>query len=203
MWNSRLIKGMRYPGDGYYYVKCDVCDKKLRAKDAVLITDKYNLLNGMLVCPEDADKTNPRTYIRARKERTVRNPKLIRPEGEDTFSHINDESDVETGGPSAIGSRLPTAPQYLTIISGAYGATELQWLGPIIPGSAPISGYKIERESPVGGGFSVIEADTNSVASYYKDTTTLSSTIYNYRVSAITDVGTGSPSNEASITTDS
>jgi len=70
----------RYPGDGYYYVLCDICGRKLRAKDAIYMSDKYNLHSKLLVCPEDADETNPQAYLKAFKDDQIDNPRLIRSE---------------------------------------------------------------------------------------------------------------------------
>lgn len=200
-YSKKLSHLYGYPGDGYYYVACDVCGKKIRAKNAILITDKYNTLKNLVVCPEDADKTNPQQYLKARKETQIENKKLIRSEGADKFGFIHTASEIEGGDTSNPTGQSPGEPKYLATIGATDSQVELQWLGPDDPGSGAISGYKIERESPVGGGFSTIKADTNSVATYYKDTTVSSGTTYNYRVSAINRIGTGNPSNEADITT--
>ena len=192
-----------YPGNGYYYVLCDVCGKKLRAKDAVLITDKYNYLHNMLVCKDDADETNPADQIRAVRERQIDNPKNIRTESADTFVFISSVDEIEGGDTSDPTGRNAGVPQHLVIIGASASFIELQWQGPDDSGSSAICSYKIERESPVGNGFSTIVADTDSVARYYKDTTVSASTQYNYRVSAINKNGTGSASNEAALTTPS
>lgn len=192
---------MGYPGDGEYYVICDVCGFKKRARETVLVNDKYNYLNGMVVCFADYDKTNPQTYIKAKKERGFRNPRKVRIEGDyDNFRFTSDPDDVETNGTFPIAAILPGKPRYLHIFTATPGATELQWLGPNLPGSSVIYGYKIERESPLGGGFSTIEANTQSVATYYKDTTTVASTVYNYRVTAINQTGAGPASDPALVT---
>lgn len=90
-YHTKLPHRHGYPGNGYYYVICDVCGIKIRAKDAVLIQDKYNLLNNMLVCKADNDQTNPQQYIRAVTERQIDSPKMIRGEGPDNF--IENQSD--------------------------------------------------------------------------------------------------------------
>lgn len=179
-----------YPGDGYYQVICDICGKKMRAKDAHLITDKASTNRNLLVCAADRDMTNPQEYIRAFADKQLKQPRFIRSEGTDQFV-------TPTSG------RNPGAPRHLEVISALAGAVELVWQGPEDSGSGAISGYKIERESPVGGGFSTLVADTQSVAGYYKDTATSASTQYNYRVSAINHNGTGSASNETSVTASS
>lgn len=190
---------LRYPGNGAFYVLCDVCGFKIRARDAVRIQDKYNTLNGMVVCKKDADETNPGQKVRSKKEKQIGNPKLIRSEGEDSYRYNNDPDLIDSRGTSAIGSRSPTAPRFLTVYNATAALTELVWLPPLESGSDALLGYKIERESPVGGGFSTIA--TITVASgYYKDTTTVASTQYNYRVSAYSDVGYGAVSNSVQVT---
>ncbi len=190
-----------YPGEGMYYVLCDVCGKKMRARDAISINDKFNTLSKMLVCPQDVDKTNPQQYLKARRERQIRNPDLIRSEQTDNFAFISSPSEIEGGDVSDPSGRNPSAPNYLTIFSSSATIVELIWKGPVDPGSSAIKGYKIERESPVGGGFSTVTADTGSVATYYKDTGLSASAVYNYRVSAVNNNGTGSTSNESNTTT--
>lgn len=199
--NSTYIN--KYPGDGHYYVLCDVCGKKMRAREGVLIQDKYNTLNGLFVCKKDADETNPQQYIRSIPERQISNPALIRSEGPNQFVFINNADEIEDGDTSNPSGTVPSVPKHLTVIGASSSFVELQWLGPDSAGTGAISGWKIERESPVGGGFSTLVSDTATVAMYYKDETVSASTQYNYRVSAINNAGTGNPSNEASITTNS
>jgi len=199
---TKLPHQSGYPGDGYYYVLCDVCGKKMRAKDAIKINDRFNYLNGLVVCQEDADETNPQNYIKARRERVIDDPGMIRSEAEDNFVFISDVDEIEGGDSSDPTGTSPGVPRYLTVINVTDSEITLQWLGPELPGSGAISGYKIERESPVGGGFSDLVVDTGSVALCYTDASVASGTQYNYRVSAISRIGTGNPSNEANATTD-
>ena len=189
-----------YPGNGYYYVLCDVCGRKIRAKDAVLITDKYNLLNNMLVCKADADETNPQQYVKAVRERQIDNPRYIRSEGTDRSVFASEPDEIENADSSDPTGRTASAPKYLVIIGASSSQIELQWLGPDDAGSSAPTGYKIERESPTGDGFSTL-VTTSTPAQYYKDTTVSTSTQYNYRVSVVNIAGAGDTSNEAAITT--
>lgn len=78
-----------------------------------------------------------------------------------------------------------------TAISGS--RIDLSWSAPS-PGSDPITGYFIERESPIGGGWGTLVADTGNTNTTYQDNSCEPETQYNYRVSAINAVGTGTAS---------
>ena len=99
---------------------------------------------------------------------------------------------------------LPTTPGQVTALSAAVRSSAdiaLSWFVPTDNGGATITGYKIERESPVGNGFSVLVADTVSTNTTYADGNLKSSTVYNYRVSAINAIGVGVSSATANATT--
>ena len=85
MRKTRLPHKHGYPGEQMYYVICDVCGGKYRAKDCVLVQDKFNLQHQMLVCKKDVDLTNPQQYIRAIRERQIDDPRFIRSEAPDVF----------------------------------------------------------------------------------------------------------------------
>jgi len=100
-------------------------------------------------------------------------------------------------------SFFTTEPEQVTgLVATATGDTTilLSWN---IPGDGgePITGYTIERESPIGGGFTILVADTGSTETSFEDAALMPDTQYNYRVSAINSVGTGLASNEADATT--
>ena len=73
----------------------------------------------------------------------------------------------------------------------------LTWSAPTVYGF-PITGYKIEFESPVGGGYSVLVADTGTITTSYVHTGLASFTQYGYKVTAITSFGNSAASNEPS-----
>jgi len=101
------------------------------------------------------------------------------------------------------GSVPPSSPTALVATATSSSQISLSWTAPTNNGGSPIIGYKIERESPVGAGFSVLVANTSSTAVTYVDNSLNANTTYNYRVSAINSVGTSAASNTALATTQS
>lgn len=198
-YHTKLPHKQGYPGDGYYYVICDICGKKIRAKDAVIATDILH--KNLLVCQDDVDVDNPQTYVRAVRERNITNPKVVRGESPDNFEFISDPSEIETGDVSDPTGAGPEAPEALYVRPDSSTVMHLFWEYNGNAGAGEIIGYKIERESPEGGGFSTVTSNTNSVARFYEDVALSANTEYNYRVSAVTKIGTSSASNEAKATT--
>lgn len=198
---KKKLSWTKHPGDGSLQVICAVCGAAFYTEDTVLITDKYSTLANMVVCRPDADKTNPQAYIKLRRETSISSPKLVRPRSTDRFVYISSASEVDGGDTSDPTGTVAAAPRFLTVIGASASTVELQWLPGEHSGSGVPTGYTIERESPTGGGFSTIEANTLSVARYYKDTTVSANTQYNYRVSVINGAGTSSASNTVAITT--
>lgn len=96
---------------------------------------------------------------------------------------------------------IPGAPTNLTATTDGANQIDLSWDTPADDGGASITGYQIERESPTGGGWSTIVANTGVVTTTYSNTGLDAVTEYNYRVSAINSVGVGTASNEDSATT--
>ncbi|MBU6501049.1 MAG: fibronectin type III domain-containing protein [Patescibacteria group bacterium] len=89
---------------------------------------------------------------------------------------------------SAYAATPTYAPGVITLNVINSSEIDLSWPGVIA--DPAVTGYKIERESPVGGGFTTIVADTGSVVSY-QDTNLAPGTTYSYRISAINSDGTG------------
>jgi len=104
---------------------------------------------------------------------------------------------------AALGLTMPGAPTNLVITQPASSGIELDltWTAP----ANNVASYKIERESPIGGGWSVVVADTLSSVTAYTDDNNgaglSTATLYNYRVSGINQSGTGPTSNEDDGTT--
>src|SRR5207302_3278462 len=97
-------------------------------------------------------------------------------------------------------STIPAAPTSLVANTVSLSQINLSWTAPYNGGSA-ITGYKMERSTDSGSTWSAIVSSTGSTAITYSDSGLIPSTTYTYRVSAINSVGTSSPSNTASATT--
>ena len=119
-------------------------------------------------------------------------------------SAINDYDD---GDPSNVASattagRIPDPPRRLTATARGGSTIELRWTAPFSGSAGPITGYQIEV-SPTGTSrWTVLEADTRSTSTRYRDTGIDPGTTRYYRVSAINAAGTGRPSNVANATTE-
>jgi hypothetical protein len=96
---------------------------------------------------------------------------------------------------------LGKTPRNLSATKNGSNQIDLRWNAPKNRRGL-ITGYRIERESPLGGGFVVIVKDTGNSNVTYPDTGLSPNTEYNYRVSALSDAGVSNPSNAAKDTTD-
>lgn len=176
-----------YPGIDNRFVICDVCGKKFRVKDTVHIVDRFNLLNNMIVCLEDADRTNPQIKpIRIHEDLLLRKD-YVRPEATHmTYTNLENED--------TIGS----APRNLVAtIEPLNNKIQLVWNGPSDYGNARVLGYRIYRGDQPINLLSVIESNTDSLATYYLDTTADINNEYVYAVSMVTDLGESALSNYA------
>ncbi|MCV0393720.1 MAG: cadherin-like domain-containing protein, partial [Nitrosopumilus sp.] len=104
----------------------------------------------------------------------------------------------DPGGIALVIATVPSAPTGLTALPHpSLDIINLSWTAPSSNGGSAITGYDIERESPIGGGFSVISTIGNSTTA---GIVAIPGTQYNFRVSAINAIGVGAPSNEANAT---
>ncbi len=97
----------------------------------------------------------------------------------------------------------PTVPDQVTGLTVTpLNSTQisLSWSTPSSNGGSSITGYQIERETPISGGFSVVST-TLSTSTVYTDVGLVASTTYNYRVAAVNSIGTGATSSAANTTT--
>ncbi len=180
-----------FPGDGYMYVICDVCGKKVRQKDTVVRKDKYNQQNMLVVCKDDVDTPQPSLRPIHIRERYRPIPSTVRGEQSDQYA-VN-----------ANASRLPSAPQLLVAqTSGISAVVALSWFGPSDPGDTSIIGYVIWKETIDAPG-DVISANTGTNSTYYEDSTQDIDAIAIYKVAAINSSGTGPYSNLAYFPTQS
>jgi hypothetical protein len=180
---------------GAHYIECDVCGHKVRRKDTVEVHNKDVRQNGYMFCKKHLDTINEQTYLYQVNPAIETSPTDIRPEKEITYRFINDLDEIKDGEITDPAGRAPSAPVRLHHRGNNSDKVELNWYGPDDSGAVRITGYKIERESPVGDGFSTLVADTGSEMTYYVDESVSASTQYNYRVSAINTYTTSSPSN--------
>lgn len=181
-YNVHLPHIRTYPGDGYYYVLCDICKKKIRRKDAVPIDDKFNLQNKLLVCKEDADLPNP--LIRPYKAREYKAPILVRPDQLDFLQTTS-------------GSIVPSAPQDLIAKRNLLSGTiTLEWQGPLNGGDSPITGYAIYQSVPQLGPQTLVNSNTLGTTTY-EDIYSDPNGIYTYWVAAVNYAGIGAISNPA------
>ena len=159
MKNLMPFDKLGYPGDNNFYTQCDVCSKKIRAKDAIYKQDPRNTLKGLVLCKNDNDQTNPQVFLKGKAEQSMRTPHLVRIPSDDapTAVFISSSSEIETGNVSDPTGRAPGGARLLTIVGASSSQVEFIWFGPDETGSSGINGWVIERETPVGGGFSTLE----------------------------------------------
>lgn len=107
---------------------------------------------------------------------------------------VNGYGNGATSTSSAI--TLPAPPTNLTVNDCYHTCTtqlNLEWVAPVL--STGVNGYKITFETPVGGGFSTLVANTTTTTLYYNHTGLVSGQFYNYKVQTLTAVGESQVSN--------
>lgn len=98
-----------------------------------------------------------------------------------TGANILNVTTINVYPPTSISVDTPTLTSLL-----------LTWVAPVT-GDA-LNGFLIERESPIGGGFATIVANTTTTGVTYTDTGLTSGTQYNYRVTSLAAAGASAPS---------
>jgi len=96
---------------------------------------------------------------------------------------------------------VPQPPTGLTASADSFSQITLNWNAPTNDGGSAITGYKIARSSDGGSTWITIVSNTGSTSTAYSNSGLSPNTTYSYRVYAINSVGTSSPSNIASATT--
>lgn len=169
----------KYPGNGYYYVICDVCGGKFRQRDTVQIRDKYNTLNNLIVCFKDIEATNQQSLPYKAIERVMSTPQLVRPEQADVYI-LPENTNRVPGVPTRFSAQLhPLLPNIL-----------LTWQAPSDPGSDNIIQYRIDRwEQSIGLFISTTYTGSNTME--FIDYAADINGFWYYRISAINSVGEG------------
>ena len=114
------------------------------------------------------------------------------------FNGFGDPSNVAHATTEEV---LPDAPRGLTALARGTSAIELRWRAPS-PGSTPITGYRIEVSRTGTGGWTPLEANTESTATTYRHEDLRPNTTRHYRVAAINRAGRGAWSSTARATTE-
>ena len=98
---------------------------------------------------------------------------------------------------TALGASKPTAPQSLSASTGTeYQAVDLTWSAPSSPGTSPVTGYVVQRNT--GSGFTTIVTLGNVTA--YTDTTCGANVSCTYQVAAVNAIGQSPYSTTATAT---
>lgn len=117
-----------------------------------------------------------------------------------SFSGIA-ESDPSNTDTATTDVDVPSQVLGLVAVPFSASRIDLSWDLPESDGGTAITGYKIERESPVGGGWATLVADTGTTTRTYENSGLSEVVQYNYRVSAINAEGTGPASDPDEATT--
>ncbi|MBL4596255.1 MAG: fibronectin type III domain-containing protein, partial [Robiginitomaculum sp.] len=125
--------------------------------------------------------------------------------GRDYQFRVSAVNDIGNGDPSTTTTATPitvaASPTGLTATTFSSTQINLSWNAPTSSGGSTVTGYLIERYDDVTETFEPLVDDTGSTTTTHSDTELDSGIKYEYRVSAITEGGTGDPSGKSSATT--
>lgn len=170
---------LKHPGSGYVKVICDVCGSEFYRKDTVIIKDKWNTQNNLVVCKADRDRTNAQNIPYKVKEKIVTDPQHLRPPAPYKYATF------------AYDDRAPTAPMNVRIVPSPFGlGLILTWDGPTDPGSSGLINYTIQRSDLQSGTYEAL-ASTIGPGLFYIDEDAVLDSSYSYIVAATNGAGTG------------
>ena len=113
------------------------------------------------------------------------------------FSRNNVGTSLVSNSVTQVTQGVPAAVSSFSAVTASLESITLSWTAPNDFGSA-ITGYLIERESPIGNGFTTLTTTGPNVN--YSDPGLTSVTEYNYRISAINSYGNSSTTMSSAIT---
>jgi len=97
---------------------------------------------------------------------------------------------------------LPDPPTGVNATLISQNTVLLSWVAPSNNGKLPVTGFKIESKTGADGTWSIVTSNTGVQMSFIKSGLQ-TGTIYYYRVSSVSSVGTSQPSSQASVSTQS
>ena len=167
------------PGAEGMYLICDSCGRKVHQRDTTLVTDRFSLQNGLVLCTRHLDDREYGMRPVDTNEIITGTPMYVRSESSDIFI-TNPHDDT-----------VPTAPRNIRPVASTIGNyVDIYWEGPDSTGSSAIESYIIQRSSPQLASYTTVVAET-SPATYYRDTTADVATEYSYIIAATNGFGTG------------
>ncbi len=117
-----------------------------------------------------------------------------------SIGESTNHSNVANSATNAIS--VPDAPRGLTATASGETEINLSWRAPSDNGGTAIGGYQIEVSTNAGEIWSNLIANTESTAMTYTHMSLQPGTTRHYRVRAINEIGTSTPSNTAHATTE-
>jgi predicted secreted protein with PEFG-CTERM motif len=119
-----------------------------------------------------------------------------------TSSAPSPSSQPSSQNPPAQNQALPDPPTGLNATMISQNTVKLSWIMPSNNGKVPITGFKVETKTGPSGTWSLITSNIGVQTSFVKSGLQ-TGTSYFYRVSSISSIGTGQPSNEVTVNSSS